>query len=132
MGGQRNNLLASIGAPFVARGSIQAKLYDLGEYPGAKPDHRHQVKGELYRLTDPVKALALLDNYEDYVSLRRHDSLFVREPAQVTLEDGTLQTAWVYFYNRPVDDSHLIAEGVYRRAGGLLAYRARMSPKNGE
>ena len=114
MGGHPNDLLTKIGATFVARGTIQAKLYDLGEYPGAKPDHRHQVKGELYHLANPVKALALLDNYEDYFTLRRRESLFVRERAEVILEDGTRKTAWVYFYNRPVDESHLIAGGDYR------------------
>ena len=119
MSGHRSDLLTRIGTTFVARGSIQAKLYDLGEYPGAKPDHRHQVKGELHRLTYPVKALALLDNYEDYVRLRRHHSLFVRERAQVTLEDGTLQIAWVYFYNRPVDESYLIPGGDYRAMGTI-------------
>lgn len=55
MGGQRKDLLAKVGATFFGRGTIRAKLYDLGEYPGVKPDHRHQVKGELYRLTTPVK-----------------------------------------------------------------------------
>jgi gamma-glutamylcyclotransferase (GGCT)/AIG2-like uncharacterized protein YtfP len=114
MEGQRNDLLSQIEASFVGRGTIQAKLYDLGEYPGAKPDHRNQVKGEVYRLTRPAEALALLDRYEDYVSLRRRDSLFVREQAQVTLEDGNMKTAWVYFYNRPVDESHLISYGDYR------------------
>jgi len=114
MEGQRNDLLFQIGASLAGRATIQAKLYDLGEYPGAKPDHQHQVKGELYRLTRPAEALTLLDGYEDYVSLRPPDGLFVREQAQVTLEDGHTETAWVYFYNRPVDESHLILDGDYR------------------
>jgi gamma-glutamylcyclotransferase (GGCT)/AIG2-like uncharacterized protein YtfP len=60
MDGRRNGLLRKIGAQLVGRGSIRAKFYDLGEYPGAKPDRRCQVKGELYRLVSPAKDLALL------------------------------------------------------------------------
>jgi gamma-glutamylcyclotransferase (GGCT)/AIG2-like uncharacterized protein YtfP len=116
MEGQRNDLLSQLRASLVGRGTIQAKLYDLGEYPGAKPDHRHQVKGELYRLAKPAQHLTLLDDYEDFVSLRRHSSLFVREQTEVTLEDGRREIAWVYFYNRPVDESYFVAGGDFRGA----------------
>ena len=114
MNRQRNDLLSWLQASFVGRGAIQAKLYDLGEYPGAKPDYRHRVKGELYRLPNETKALAVLDDYEDFVALRRHSSLFVRETAEVALEDGRTEIAGVYFYNRPVDESHLIPDGDYK------------------
>jgi len=114
MRGQRNDALSQLEASLVGPGTIQAKLYDLGEYPGAKPDHHHRVKGELYHLPDPAKALALLDDYEGVVSLRCQSSLFVREQAQVTLEARRTETAWVYFYNRPVDESHLMPDGDYR------------------
>jgi len=114
MRGQQNELLRHCEAALVGRGTIQAKLYDLGEYPGAKTDHRQQVKGELYHLPNQPKTLALLDDYEGFVSLRRLSSLFVRERAEVSLEDGSTETAWVYFYNQPVDESRLIPDGDYR------------------
>lgn len=116
MGGLGEDLLKNLGAQLMGKGTIRANLYDLGDYPGAKPDHRHQVKGELYRLPSPVKALAFLDDYEDSVSLRRQSSLFVRERAEVALEDGRTEIAWVYLYNRPVDESRLIQSGDYRDA----------------
>jgi gamma-glutamylcyclotransferase (GGCT)/AIG2-like uncharacterized protein YtfP len=114
MGGQREDVLGEVGAKFVGRGTIRAKLYDLGQYPGAKSDQRHQVRGELYRLTDPEKAITLLDEYEEFVVDERRKSLFVRDRALVTLEDGRTRTAWVYLYNRPVDESQFMPSGDYR------------------
>ena len=125
MGGGRDALLTKVEASCEGRGAICAKLYNLGEYPGARPDHKHIVRGELYRLAQPRKALLVLDEYEDcWCSLRpraqhlgaaaRRRGLFVRELAMVQLDDGSEKKAWVYFYNRRVDESHWIASGDYR------------------
>ena len=126
MGARRDGLLTKVEASFAGRGAIRAKLYHLGGYPGAKPDHEHDVKGELYRLAEPRKALLLLDEYEDcWCSLRpraphasaaapRSRGLFLRKLATVQLDDGSEREAWVYFYNRPVDESRLIPSGDYR------------------
>ncbi len=117
MEGLHQGLLRRAGARLVGKGTICAKLYDLGDYPGAKPNGGPRgsiVKGELYRLSDPEGAVEILDRYEDFFPERLDKSLFVRRLARVTLEDGRVQEAWTYFYNRPVDESRLVASGNYR------------------
>jgi gamma-glutamylcyclotransferase (GGCT)/AIG2-like uncharacterized protein YtfP len=106
-----------VGAELVGQGSICAKLYDLGEYPGATPDggeSRQWVRGELYRVNDPDLVMRILDGYEEFLPLQPEESLFVRALVPVTLETGRRQDAWVYFYNRAVDEANLIPSGDYR------------------
>ena len=106
-----------VAAELVGRGSINAKLYDLGDYPGATPDdgnHRQYVTGELYRLSDPELATRILDQYEEFLPSQPDESLFVRALVVVTLESGRKENAWAYFYNRAVDEARLIPSGDYR------------------
>jgi gamma-glutamylcyclotransferase (GGCT)/AIG2-like uncharacterized protein YtfP len=105
-----------LGARFIRRGSIKARLYDLAGYPGAVGSGSDErVKGELYRLTSPERALAALDDYEEYLPSKPLRSLFVREVLPVTLEGGGEKKAWVYLYNREVPESRVIPSGDYRR-----------------
>jgi len=85
----------------IGPGTIRGTLLDLGEYPGAILDEVAPtlIPGEVFLIPD-AETLAALDAYEDY---RPHDpasSLFLREKAVVTLDDGAHQTCWVYTYNR--------------------------------
>ena len=84
----------------IGRATIRARLYNLGEYPGIVLDPAAApilANSSLYPMT---QTLAALDAYEDF---RPHDpanSLFLREKAVVTLDDGSDQSCWVYVYNR--------------------------------
>ena len=55
-------------AVLVGTGSFQGKLYDLGRYPGAVSSRGHtdHVIGEIYRFSDPQRALEILDEYEGH------------------------------------------------------------------
>ena len=90
---------------------VKGKVYDLGEYPGAIPTpENHFIKGELYRLKEGQDfdwAIAQLDDYE---GLNETSSLYVRETALVYLNNDTT-TAWIYWYNMPVEGKHWIASG---------------------
>lgn len=78
---------------------IRGRLYDLGEYPGlVQGDGR--VKAELYKVKDPA-VFSLLDEYEEFDVRGPDRSLFVRHV--VRLSEPT-RDAWVYFYNRPVNN----------------------------
>jgi gamma-glutamylcyclotransferase (GGCT)/AIG2-like uncharacterized protein YtfP len=104
-------------ANLLGEGTIRAKLYDLGDYPGAKlagAGSESLVKGELYQLRDPERAIEILDKYEDYIPSQPRKSLFIRELVPVTLESGRKRMAWTYLYNRPVDNLKLIPSGNYR------------------
>ncbi len=117
MRGFHEDLQEKVGAKLVGEGTIRAKLYDLGDYPGAKlagSSSENLVKGELYRLRDGEGASKILDQYEDYLPSAPRRSLFIRQLVTVTLENGRKRKAWTYLYNRPVDDAKLIPSGSYR------------------
>jgi gamma-glutamylcyclotransferase (GGCT)/AIG2-like uncharacterized protein YtfP len=117
MRGFEENWQRKTGAHFVARGTIQGKLYDLGDFPGVLETDGGQagrVAGELYQLSDPELALKTLDQYEEFFRLDHDSSLFVRKVALVNLENRGSKDAWVYFYNQKVDERALIPSGDYR------------------
>lgn len=116
MKGQGDNWQGRVGAHLVGHGQIRGKLYDLGQFPGAvaSSDPRYRVDGEVYRLDDIKRATKTLDEYEECYPTRPRQSLFVRKEMPVVMDDGTTETAWVYLYNRPVDESDLISRGSYR------------------
>ena len=95
------------------RGSIRAALFDLGIYPAAVPAPEGVVWGELYEMTEPDAVLAALDDIEGYRIDDPDKSLYARDRADVTLPDGSLAKAWVYFYNAPLGRAPRIASGDY-------------------
>jgi gamma-glutamylcyclotransferase (GGCT)/AIG2-like uncharacterized protein YtfP len=95
------------------RGSIRAALFDLGIYPAAVPAPEGVVWGELYEMAEPDAVLAALDDIEGYRIDDPDKSLYARDQAEVTLPDGSLEKAWVYFYNAPLGRAPRIASGDY-------------------
>jgi gamma-glutamylcyclotransferase (GGCT)/AIG2-like uncharacterized protein YtfP len=141
----RHSLLQSLGASYVSKGRICGELFDLGDYPGAvkrvftaqhanpqrpeagmvigtggtksePPSYREHprstVRGEVFRLSNPQRALRTLDGYEGACAV---DGLYKRECTEVTLEDGSRATAWVYWLNRTPTGMRRIASGDYAR-----------------
>lgn len=110
----------------LATGYIHACLYDLGDYPGAKPyaspsasppgdgPGPPKVRGRVIGLADPDAVFAVLDAYEGFDSRSPSTSEFVRTAAAVILpETGRTLTAQVYFYNPPVEGKTPIPSGDY-------------------
>ena len=99
---------------FAGRGRIRAALFDLGIYPAAIPsDDGSTVSGELYELRDAAPVLAVLDEIEGFRLDEPERSLYLRVVADVTLDSGVTQPAWVYFYNAPLGRAERIASGDY-------------------
>lgn len=98
---------------YIGRGSIGAALFDLGLYPAAVPAPEGTVWGEVYRMTDPDAVLTALDDIEGYRPDDPDRSLYVRNETEVTLPDGSRETAWVYFYNAPLGQAPRIGSGDY-------------------
>jgi gamma-glutamylcyclotransferase (GGCT)/AIG2-like uncharacterized protein YtfP len=99
---------------FAGRGRIRAALFDLGIYPAAVPtDDDSTVSGEMYALSDPVPVLAALDEIEGFRPNEPERSLYQRVLTDVTLDDGRVQPAWVYFYNAPLGQAQRIESGDY-------------------
>jgi gamma-glutamylcyclotransferase (GGCT)/AIG2-like uncharacterized protein YtfP len=98
---------------FVGRGWIPAALYDLGLFPVAIPAPGSRVWGEIYEVEDDPSVLAKLDEIEGFRPNDPDSSLYVRAQSTVTLEDGTEQTTWVYFFNAPLGRAERIESGNY-------------------
>jgi gamma-glutamylcyclotransferase (GGCT)/AIG2-like uncharacterized protein YtfP len=98
---------------YVGRGSITAALFDLGIYPAAVPSADGRVWGEVYEMLEPDAVLAALDDIEGYRLDDPDKSLYARAKAGVTMPDGTLERAWVYFYNAPLGRAERIDSGDY-------------------
>lgn len=100
---------------YIGRASVRGRLYDLGEYPGAVLDSSSRMKivGRVYALPDSGDVLKSLDEYEGFNPQDRDNSLFVRQQAKVTLEDGQRLPCWIYVYNQDVGRAKLISGGDY-------------------
>ena len=100
-------LLKPFGGPGANRATLQARLYNLGAYPGVllSDDPSEAVVGELFELpigSQGTAILALLDAYEDFRITDPTNSLFLRQRTVATLADGATQECWVYTYNQPL------------------------------
>ena len=95
------------------RGAIRASLFDLGIYPAAVPAPEGVVWGEVYEMADQEAVLAALDDIEGYTTDDPDKSLYARAKAEVTMPDGSIERAWVYFYNAPLGRAPRIASGDY-------------------
>jgi gamma-glutamylcyclotransferase (GGCT)/AIG2-like uncharacterized protein YtfP len=81
----------------VIPGRIPGRLFDLGEYPGWRPDPRRAawVAGEL-RTGITGSLLDELDQIEEFPGFDRPGGLFRRRVVEVALAAGRSERAWVY------------------------------------
>ena len=107
--------LLSAGADFLGPASCRGRLYMVTHYPGLlhSDDAGDVVFGELYRLRDVAGLMAALDDYESVGPGYEAPTLYLREVVPVTLRDGSVQEAWTYIYNRPVDEAKRIKSGKF-------------------
>lgn len=101
------------------KGKINARLFDLGEYPAARRTRlpNKVVYGLLYEL-DPKQVenvLDKMDDYEEYDPKKKNNSLYIRKLTPVIMESGGLDKAWVYWYNKPVNAGDEIKTGDYKK-----------------
>jgi gamma-glutamylcyclotransferase (GGCT)/AIG2-like uncharacterized protein YtfP len=108
--GSRNKFarLLQSQAEFAGNARIPGRLLDLGRFPGAIATDQtgETVFGEIYRLEDPEKLLATLDEYEG--------PEFERVMVKAQLNSGRKRKAWVYLY-RGKRTGPLIASGDWLR-----------------
>jgi gamma-glutamylcyclotransferase (GGCT)/AIG2-like uncharacterized protein YtfP len=104
-------------ARYVGMGSVSARLLDLGSYPGAVPDPAGVVRGEVYRVVSP-ELWSTLDSAEG--------PQYHRGGVTVTLDDGRLVPALIYWYRGPLHLATPIPGGDFRAHDP--ARRTRQSP----
>jgi gamma-glutamylcyclotransferase (GGCT)/AIG2-like uncharacterized protein YtfP len=119
--GRINSSLPQI-APYLkskAKGFVNGRLFDVGEFPAAKPSNlsSKKVYGDLVEIT-PHKindVLRALDNYEEIDISNPEKSLFKRDVVDVTTNNGNKIKAWIYWYNKNVQELNEIKDGIYRK-----------------
>lgn len=91
-------------ARLVGAAQIRGRLFRVTHYPAltAPLNHDQWVRGDVF---DGVTAAMLerLDTYEG--------AEYERQPAEVTMEDGTTLTAYLYRYVQPTDELELLPSG---------------------
>ena len=92
-------------AEWVGEGSAAGRLLDMGRYPGAIPDDRAVIRGEVYRLRSSEHWTAL-DSAEG--------PQYHRREVTVRTEDGHELAASIYWYIGPLDRGVPIPGGDYR------------------
>ena len=109
-----HHLLAGLG-DLVGLGQASGRLYEIHGYPGLVPARRpdETVRGEVYRLRNPRKALLRLDDYEACSERFPPPREYRRVRRPVTLDDGKQLLAWIYLYNRPTRGLERIDSGDY-------------------
>jgi gamma-glutamylcyclotransferase (GGCT)/AIG2-like uncharacterized protein YtfP len=138
-------LLQRLGARYASKGTVNGQLFDLGSFPGAVkpaaapragrlnsqpsepatqvPASRHpgrgqpRVTGEVFRFSNPERAVNALDAYEGFRPASPQEGLYARELTEVTLEAGGRITAWIYWLNRPPKGMRRIGSGDYSKKG---------------
>lgn len=105
-------LLAS-GAAYLGEASCRGRLYLVAHYPGllCSALAADMVYGDLFRMREPDRLLAALDDYEEVGPDHEQPTLYRRELLPVTSGDGSIVQAWTYIYNRPVNEAQRIASG---------------------
>jgi gamma-glutamylcyclotransferase (GGCT)/AIG2-like uncharacterized protein YtfP len=105
-------------AEFDGEAFMHGRLYDLGRYPGAvaSSSAADKVIGELYRLSDPDALFLALDAYEHCGPDDPQPTKYVRRKEMVYRANGEPVKAWIYLYNRPVNNLSRIECGRYLKS----------------
>jgi len=108
---------------FDGMGTVQGKLYDMGEYPAAIPStEEYFITGELYHIAQKEEfnqAMEQLDEYEGMLVEPGQIPLYRREPVNVLFKNTTV-IAWMYWYNKEITTQPRIESGDY------VAYKMRI------
>jgi len=99
-------------AKFIADCTYQGKLYLIDYYPGVIPSENadDQVIGEVFEVTKR-ETLEELDYFEGIGDEFPQPNEYVRQLEEITLLDGIKMKAWVYVFNKPVNDYQEIESG---------------------
>jgi gamma-glutamylcyclotransferase (GGCT)/AIG2-like uncharacterized protein YtfP len=98
---------------FVAPAKVNARLFDLGHYPGMVAPERpgEWVFGDVFEMYDPAKVLALIDEYEGCGAKDAAPCEFERGITEVTLDNAMPSQAWAYWCRKDVSKFRRILSG---------------------
>lgn len=105
-------------ADFYDYGTMRGRLFDLGSFPCVVPsaDPSHKVRGELFLLRAPGRALSVLDDFEGVPGGRQDwAAQYLRQSVAINSRRHGRLRAWVYLYRFATDNLTAIASGDYVR-----------------
>lgn len=115
--GVREAELLTKNARALGKGTVHARMYDLGEYPGIElsDDERDVVVGELYELPaeSAGRVLESLDAYEGIGGGDSSPSLYERVPVTVNVGASKPIRAWTYVLKSRATSCPRIPTGDY-------------------
>ena len=90
---------------YFAKASLSARLFDLGDYPGAviDADAPGKIQGVLRKIDDPETVLGVLDIYEGFGIDQPQPNEFVRVLTEVETVQGAV-LSWIYVYNLSLEN----------------------------
>ena len=98
----------------VGNAKAKGNMYDLGEYPAAKPTAEEcSIVGELYRIKNEKEfdwAIGQLDDYEGVNAEYDEVQHYYRETAMVCYNNETIP-AWIYWYSGDVTGRPVVESG---------------------
>jgi gamma-glutamylcyclotransferase (GGCT)/AIG2-like uncharacterized protein YtfP len=104
----------------IGNAKVKGYLYDLGEYPAAKPTTDEAfIIGELYAIKNEAEfywAIEQLDDYEGLNVVENKTPLYYRDLTTVYINNSTIP-AWVYWFNGDVLGKEII------KSGDILDYK---------
>ncbi len=111
----------------VAPAKVRGLLFDMGEYPAALPTTEdHFIIGELYAIKEEEEfawALEQLDEYEGINESAEESTVSYRRALVEVITEAGNTTAWIYWFNSPVQNKPIIA------SGNVLAYLHQQQQK---
>ncbi|MDD1606234.1 MAG: gamma-glutamylcyclotransferase [Methylococcaceae bacterium] len=109
------NDILSCYSNYFSDGYLQGKLYEVNGYPAVIESNNPQDKvyGEIYKILNSRLLLPELDAYEECTQLFPHPHEYSRKKLAITLFDGHHISAWVYIFNRNVENLIAIKSGDY-------------------
>lgn len=114
-GFRSHGFLKGMHARFVTVGHVQARLYDMGVFPGAveSVNRADRVYGELYLLPSPASSFRVLDRYEGFDQDNPGASQFVRKVTEVKLAGDREVSAWIYWMGSIQRTARRVLSGDY-------------------
>ena len=97
----------------VGAATVRGRLYDLGDYPGARLEGGGRIHGRVFEIEPVRELLKIFDAYEGFSRKQFAHSEFVRKKCRAVLGDGSRIGCWIYEYNRQPGSAKMIASGDY-------------------
>lgn len=100
-------------AVFIGECTLQGSLYLIDDYPGYIMEGECRIQGELWKMTEAVRLLEVLDPYEGFDDQNPSYGEYRREIKIVQSKDLGDVEAWVYIYQGPIQPAKIIASGCF-------------------